>query len=65
MTRIGATDVRHLVFSLRLDGWSDVEAGNLVELLLGIRPVHGGWRATEIEHLRFLRALVEAGRIAH
>ncbi len=59
------TDARHLVFSLQIGGWSEVEAGNLVALLLGIRPVHGGWRASEIEHLRFLRALVETGRIAH
>jgi hypothetical protein len=53
------------VFSLQIGGWSEGEAGNLVALLLGIRPVHGGWRASEIEHLRFLRALVETGRIAH
>ena len=59
------TDAKHLVFGLQLGGWSEVEAGNLVALLLGIRPVHGGWRASEIEHLRFLRALVETGRIAH
>lgn len=59
------TDARHLVFSLQIGGWSEGEAGNLVALLLGIRPVHGGWRASEIEHLRFLRALVETGRIAH
>jgi hypothetical protein len=59
------TDARHLVFSLQIGGWSEIEAGNLVALLLGIRPVHGGWRASEIEHLRFLKALVEAGRIAH
>jgi hypothetical protein len=59
------TDTRHLVFSLQIGGWSEVEAGNLVALLLGIRPVHGGWRASEIEHLRFLKALVETGRIAH
>ena len=58
-------DARHLVFSLQLGGWSEDEAGNLVALALGIRPVHGGWRASEIEHLRFLRALVETGRIAH
>ena len=59
------TDARHLVFSLQIGGWSAVEAGNLVALLLGIRPVHGGWRASELEHLRFLKALVETGRIAH
>ncbi|MEZ0240313.1 MAG: hypothetical protein ACAH65_05895 [Chloroflexota bacterium] len=59
------TEARHLVFSLQIGGWSEVEAGNLVALLLGIRPVHGGWRASEIEHLRFLKALVETGRIAH
>lgn len=59
------TDARHLLFSLQIGGWSEVEAGNLVALLLGIRPVQGGWRASEIEHLRFLKALVETGHIAH
>ena len=65
ISQYAVTDARHLVFSLQIGGWSEVEAGNLVALLLGIRPVHGGWRASEIEHLRFLRALVETGRIAH
>jgi len=59
------SDAKHLVFSLQIGGWSEIEAGNLVALLLGIRPVNGGWRASEIEHLGFLRALVETGRIAH
>jgi hypothetical protein len=58
-------EARSLVFSLQIGGWSETEAGNLVALLLGIRPVASGWRATEIEHLRFLRALVETGRIEH
>jgi hypothetical protein len=64
-SQYAVTDARHLVFSLQIGGWSEVEAGNIVALLLGIRPVHGGWRASEIEHLRFLKALVETGRIAH
>ena len=63
--RDAVTHARHLVFSLQIGGWSEIEAGNLVALQFGIRPVHGGWRASEIEHLRFLRALVETGRIAH
>jgi hypothetical protein len=58
-------DARTLVFSLQIGGWSEVQAGNLVALMLGIRPADSGWRASEIEHLRFLRALVETGRIAH
>src|SRR5215212_11701318 len=44
----GRTEARTLVFGLEIGGWSEIEAGNLVGLLLGIRPVTSGWRATEI-----------------
>jgi len=54
---------RTLVRSLELGGWTEREAGNLVALLHGLRPARAGWQVREIEHLRFLRALVQSGRI--
>jgi hypothetical protein len=55
---------RNLVWSLEGEGWSAREAGNLVALLHGIRPSRSGWSVREIEHLRFLRTMVRAGRIS-
>jgi hypothetical protein len=56
---------RTLMWSLETGGWSEREAGNLVALLNGLRPAVTGWNEREIEHLRFLRALVETGRLDH
>lgn len=56
---------RTLMWSLETGGWSEREAGNLVALLNGLRPAVTGWNEREIEHLRFLRALVETGRLTH
>jgi hypothetical protein len=58
------TAARTLIWSLEGDGWSPREAGNLVALLHGIRPSRSGWSVREIEHLRFLRAMVRAGRLS-
>ncbi|HEX5591431.1 MAG TPA: hypothetical protein VFX65_14155 [Candidatus Limnocylindrales bacterium] len=64
---VGPLDVdattRSLVRSLERWGMGGAEAGNLVGLLHGLRPVRGGWSIHEIEHLRFLRALADGGRI--
>ena len=54
---------RELVRRLELSGLASLEAGNVVAYLLGLRPVASGWRVTEIDHLRFLRALVADGRL--
>ena len=54
---------RALIWNLEIGGWSEREAGNLVALLNGLRPALSGWSEREIEHLRFLRALVQAGRL--
>lgn len=59
-----APGARALVWTLESGGWTQREAGNLVALLHGIRPARSGWSVREIEHLRFLRALVDQGRIA-
>jgi hypothetical protein len=54
---------RTLIWRLEHDGWSEREASNLVALASGLRPVSTGWTVREIEHLRFLRAVVKSGRI--
>lgn len=58
-----AATTRDLVRRLELGGWQPAEAGNLVGLLYGLRPATGGWSVHEIEHLRFIRTLVEAGTL--
>ena len=55
---------RSLVLHLEAGGWTEREAGNLVALVHGLRPTHAGWTIREIEHLRFLQAMVKSGRIA-
>lgn len=52
---------RELISRMERGGWPRSQAGNLVALLYGIRPARAGWTVHEIEHLRFLRALVDAG----
>ena len=56
---------RAMMWNLEAGGWTAREAGNLVGLAHGLRPALSGWSEREIEHLRFLRALVEAGRLDH
>lgn len=56
---------RAMMWNLEAGGWTEREAGNLVGLLHGLRPARSGWSEREIEHLRFLRSLVEAGRVSH
>ena len=54
---------RSLVWHLEAGGWTEREASNLVALVHGLRPVRAGWTIREIEHLRFLQAMVKSGRI--
>jgi len=54
---------RSLVWHLEAGGWTEREAGNLVALLHGLRPARAGWSIREIEHLRFVQAMVKNGRI--
>jgi len=54
---------RSIVWALEVDGWSEREAGNLVAVLHGLRPSRSGWTEREIEHLRWVRALVQSGRV--
>jgi hypothetical protein len=57
-------NARALVWGFEGLGWGQSEAGNVVALAYGLRPARDGWAVREIEHLRFLRSLVRAGRIA-
>jgi hypothetical protein len=54
---------RSLVWHLESGGWTEREASNLVALLHGLRPATAGWTIREIDHLRFLQAMVKRGRI--
>lgn len=54
---------RSMVWRLEGGGWTQREAGNLVALFHGLRPTRDGWTVREIEHLRFLQAMVKMGRI--
>jgi len=56
---------RTLIWGLETGGWTEREAGNLVALFHGLRPAPTGWSEREIEHLRFIRSLVETGRLDH
>jgi hypothetical protein len=60
---IAPTPARTLIWRLESGGWSRREASNLVALANGLRPASTGWTVREIEHLRFLRAVVQSGRI--
>jgi hypothetical protein len=55
---------RTMVWRLEAGGWNEREAGNLVALVHGLKPVRSGWTFREIEHLRFLLSMVRSGRIA-
>lgn len=54
---------RQLVWRLESGGWTTSEASNLVALVHGLKPSKTGWAVREIEHLRFLEAMVRSGRI--
>jgi hypothetical protein len=59
-----AAGAKSLVWHLEAGGWTEREASNLVALVHGLRPTRDGWTIREIEHLRFLHAMVKSGRIA-
>lgn len=58
-----AAGARSMVWHLEAGGWTEREASNLVALLHGLRPARAGWTSREIDHLRFLQAMVKSGRI--
>ena len=48
---------------LQLCGLSLVEATNLTAHLNGLPIVESGWTVRQIEHLLFLRSIVDSGRL--
>jgi hypothetical protein len=48
---------------LQLGGLSFTEASNLTAHLVGLHPVRAGWSLRQVEHLLFLRSIVETGRL--
>jgi len=55
--------VRTTYRRLRMGGLSAAEAGNLTAHLSGIHATPQGWAIEEVEHLLFVRAMVDRGRI--
>jgi len=48
---------------LQLCGLSVTEASNLTAHLNGLPAVESGWTVRQIEHLLFLRSILETGRL--
>ena len=48
---------------LQLGGFSIAEASNLTARLTGLAPARTGWSLRQVEHLHFLRSIVETGRL--
>ena len=59
----GPGTTRELIWRLQSGGWTQLEAGNLAAIALGVRPARTGWTGAELDHLRFLKSLVSAGRL--
>jgi hypothetical protein len=55
--------VREIVRGLELRGLGASEAGNLAALAYGVWPARSGWTVAQVEHLRFLRAIVRVGAL--
>ena len=56
---------RALIWRLQSGGWTQLEAGNLAAIALGLWPARTGWTGAELDHLRFLKSLVTTGRVEH
>jgi hypothetical protein len=56
---------RALIWRLQSGGWTVVEAGNLAAIALGLKPARTGWTGPELDHLRFIKTLLNTGRIEH
>jgi hypothetical protein len=61
---LARTGARSLLRHLEAGGWTEREASNLIALSSGLRPTADGWSIREIEHLKFLKAMVKNGRIS-
>lgn len=59
-----AASNRQMLHQLLRAGCTPKEAWNLYAVAVGLKPVTTGWKPAEIERLKFLRHLVETGRLA-
>jgi hypothetical protein len=48
---------------LQISGFTPIEAGNLIARLAGLSHASSGWTIRQVEHLVFIRAIVETGRL--
>ena len=48
---------------LQLDGFTLAEAANLTARLAGLAPARTGWSVRQVEHLLFIRSIVDSGRL--
>lgn len=62
-TGASAPSVGETVRGLERRGLDHAEAGNLAALAFGVWPARTGWTVAQIEHLRFLRAIVRGGAL--
>ncbi len=58
-----ARDARATYHGLLIGGFSSKEAANLTAHLTGLRISTRPWTLHQIEHLLFLRSVVESGRL--
>ncbi|MFL5727795.1 MAG: hypothetical protein ACJ765_06010 [Chloroflexota bacterium] len=57
-------DVGRTALRLQLSGLTLAEASNLTAHLAGLPPARTGWSLRQVEHLMFLRSIVETGRLS-
>ncbi|HEX5012786.1 MAG TPA: hypothetical protein VFV72_01415 [Candidatus Limnocylindrales bacterium] len=58
-----SVEVKATARRLQQGGLSVGEASNLTAHLVGLAPARTGWNLRQIEHLVFLRSIVESGRL--
>jgi hypothetical protein len=58
-----AVEVAVTARRLQQGGLTLVEASNLTAHLVGLPAARTGWSLRQVEHLLFLRAIVETGRL--
>jgi hypothetical protein len=56
-------EVKVVARRLQQGGLTSGEASNLTAHLVGLAPAKTGWNLRQVEHLLFLRSIVESGRL--
>ena len=55
----------HMARRLQLSGFTAAEVGNFTARFAGLAGARSGWSVREVQHLVFLRTIVETGRLGH